>query len=88
MARTSLREAVEAVRAMAFADRGGALLALAAAATADAADGPGWTVFHPLECTPDVAARCWHAGRSMVVDGRICSALVDPDGPCPFDPGA
>jgi hypothetical protein len=84
----TLADAIEAIREMPPEDRGGALLALAAAAASEAGDGARWTVFHPLECTPDVAARCWHAGRSMVVDGRICAAAVEPDGPCPFDPNA
>jgi len=78
----SLDQALAAIRAMPPQDRVAAVEALARAATRGLeGQGNGWTVFDPLECTPDVATRCDYRGGPG--KGRICLVAIDDRVGCP-----
>jgi hypothetical protein len=83
-----LDEALAAIRAMPEDERTAAIEQLARAVRASADDRVSWTVFDPLECTPDMAARCWSGRRTMVVNERACAAMFEPTLVCPhYGPG-
>lgn len=79
----TLDEALAAIRAMPDEERRAAMEELARAARTSFEAGASWEVFDPLECTPDMAARCWSGRRTMVVGERVCSAAIDSTLPCP-----
>lgn len=83
MTRMTLDQAIAAIRAMPYGARADAVERLSRAVWAGIERGDGWEVFDPLECTPDMAARCSYRGRTMVVGDRVCAAVFDPTMPCP-----
>jgi hypothetical protein len=82
----TLDEALAEIRAMPHGDRGAAIARLARGMNLSIAGVDGWEVFDPLECTADMAARCWYGGRTMVVGDRVCAAVFDAGLPCPHAP--
>jgi hypothetical protein len=78
----TLDEALAAIRAMPNNERAKAIDDLARAVRSSIAGGENWAVFDPLECTSDMAARCWSGRRTMVVGERVCAAVFDSTLPC------
>jgi hypothetical protein len=78
----TLSEAVAAVRALPREGRGAALRGLAAAACHRAGAGDGFTVFDPLECTPDLSGACPER-RPPFGEDRVCLVHLDSEVACP-----
>jgi hypothetical protein len=72
----SLEEAVATVRSMPAHQRAAALRGFARA------EGAGWTVLDPRQCTPYMAERCDYRGGPG--NGRICLVAVDQSTGCPY----
>jgi hypothetical protein len=79
----TLDEALAAIQAMPSDERTAAIENLGRAVTSSIEGGESWEVFDPLECTSDMAARCWSGRRTMIVGERVCAAAFDPTLPCP-----
>jgi hypothetical protein len=79
----SLSEAVAAIRDMPPEGRGSAVRNLAEALGHRVGAGAGFTVFDPLECTPDIGGLCPHRVRRLAGEDRLCLAWLDPEVACP-----
>lgn len=83
----TLAEVVASIRALPAERRGQVVRDLVDAATTRIATGEAFTVFDPLECTPDIGGLCPHRVRRLAAEDRVCLAWIDPDVTCPYASG-
>lgn len=84
----TLSEVVAAIRALPPERRGQVVRDLVDAAATRIAAGEAFTVFDPLECTPDIGGLCPQRVRRLASEDRVCLAWIDPDVSCPHAKGA
>jgi hypothetical protein len=83
----TLAQVVAAIRALPRERRGQVVRDLVDAAASRIAGGESFTVFDPLECTPDIGGLCPHRVRHLASEDRVCLAWIDPAVTCPHAKG-